>query len=115
VRDLGDYAFCSGSAGCTYWPTSDSFLLLIGPVGRKLPNSWGLHDMHGNAWEWCLEPCPKTQWPEIARLNGEANLRGGSVASSPAFCRSAARYSDEFGPLKAFGFRPVFTLFPRTE
>lgn len=54
------------------------------PVGRKQPNVWGLHDMHGNIWEWCQD------W--FSAEMSLRSVRGGSYFNSARFCRSAQRW-----------------------
>ncbi|MCD6364809.1 MAG: formylglycine-generating enzyme family protein [Planctomycetes bacterium] len=90
------------------------------PVGLKKPNAWGLHDMHGNVWEWCNDRYDKSYYSQAPASNptgpaggDERVLRGGSWASEAARCRSACRNSEEPGfadvcfGYEAYGFRCV--------
>ncbi|MCB1064149.1 MAG: SUMF1/EgtB/PvdO family nonheme iron enzyme [Verrucomicrobiae bacterium] len=81
-------------------------------VGEMKPNAWGLHDMHGNVREWCLDQF-------AAELAGGENPRGpddgsgrigrgGSWGNDARFCRSAYRYWDQaFYRSNVLGFRCV--------
>ena len=69
------------------------------PVGSFPPNSFGIYDMHGNVYEWCVDPWHKDYEgaPREGRVwteNGNDNrspMRGGSWLSGPRNCRSAYR------------------------
>jgi formylglycine-generating enzyme required for sulfatase activity len=88
------------------------------PVGQKMPNAWGLYDMHGNVAEWCHDIYSETSYrrTETKDPHGPATgdrrvLRGGSWRSSEDGCRSSARNSETprfadacFGS-DAYGFR----------
>lgn len=65
-------------------------------VGLTPPNRWGLHDMHGNVEEWCLDwygPYEAdSQTDPVGRADGEFKVtRGGSHNTEPGFLRSANR------------------------
>ena len=65
-------------------------------VGSYLPNQWGLYDMHGNVWEWCLDwhggysDGPVTD-PLGAAQGWSRVHRGGCWSGDARRCRSAYR------------------------
>ena len=85
------------------------------PVGKKLPNPWGLYDMHGYVWEWCADawhddykdaPTDGSAW-----TTGESKdrvLRGGAYPDEPDKQRCAYRHHfDADKSSGAIGFRCI--------
>ncbi|NJN89741.1 MAG: SUMF1/EgtB/PvdO family nonheme iron enzyme [Leptolyngbyaceae cyanobacterium SL_5_14] len=83
-------------------------------------NDFGLYDMHGNVWEWCLDHwhdnyqnAPSNGQAWVSKDEGQSRvLRGGSWDYSPRDCRSASRirYAPNFR-LNVIGFRVVMEQF----
>jgi formylglycine-generating enzyme required for sulfatase activity len=71
------------------------------PVGKKLPNAWGLYDMLGNIWEWTQDhwhgsydgaPSNGSPWLDAsADADADRVIRGGSWGGGAGGCRSACR------------------------
>ena len=80
-------------------------------VGSLPGNAWGLHEMHGNVWEWVQDwygdyPSNAVTDPTGARSGSLRVFRGGSWVIYAQFCRSANRYRNEPGFRRSdLGFR----------
>ena len=100
------------------WPELDDGFPVHAPVGYFQPNGFGLHDMHGNVWEWCRDAYGLYSLP-VHEGDGEREVfdntnrvsRGGGFYHGPIQARSSHRNNSapEFG-INHLGLRPVRAL-----
>jgi formylglycine-generating enzyme required for sulfatase activity len=94
----GEYTYGDGPKGIYRKETTE-----VGSFG--VANAFGLYDMHGNVWEWCLDdwhsnyegaPTDGSPWfngnDNLSQKQGKSVLRGGSWIDLPEYCRSAYRF-----------------------
>lgn len=104
---LGNYAWYSANSNSR-----------THPVGQKLPNPFGLHDLHGNVYEWVQDLYGNypTGWvfdPQGPDSGYNRVFRSGAWSAIGKFCRAASRSSADPGiPFNYIGFRVVLAPQP---
>jgi formylglycine-generating enzyme required for sulfatase activity len=107
AAQLGEYAWFSGNSN------TDDTTIKSHQVGLKLPNAFGLYDMHGNVWEWVWNWWESyTEGAKTDPRDPEAGTnrvgRGGSWGEAAGNLRSALRnYGGPSNRSSLLGFRVV--------
>jgi formylglycine-generating enzyme required for sulfatase activity len=109
----------AGIAGDFAW-TSENCDATTHPVGLKRPNAWGLHDIHGNVWEWCFdwfEPYPASPLTDpIGPATSKYKVfKGGGWNQEAQYARSSSRFMmSPSNGIHFVGFRVVLgPMLPR--
>jgi serine/threonine protein kinase/formylglycine-generating enzyme required for sulfatase activity len=96
------------------WPDLDDGCVVHAAIGSLPPNPFGLHEVHGNVWEWCRDGygnySADTQADPVAPTAGASNrvIRGGSFDYAASGARSAYRNSNSPESQNSnLGLRPV--------
>ncbi len=114
VSQLNDYAWFGAVSGGSAKGESYPHL-----VAAKKPNPWGLYDVHGNVFEWCLDAYqPKLPGGKdpLVELDGVNRVfRSGGYDDPASYCRSADRFNHTPGDKRSYlGFRIVLSQIPST-
>jgi formylglycine-generating enzyme required for sulfatase activity len=112
-----EYPPCGGSTYYCFNP-SGIYLGETTTAGSYAPNAWGLHDMHGNLLEWCLDwygayPGGSVTDPTGATTGSGRVFRGGCWINDAGDCRSAYRFRYDPDYRGSFlGFRVALVSVP---
>jgi formylglycine-generating enzyme required for sulfatase activity len=123
--NIADIRYARTSTGNEPQTPFDDGFAYSSPVGSYPPNAFGLHDVHGNVWEWCRE----TQvWPfETPARDGDGLrhdptatterriLRGGGYTNGPGHARVGYRWPYKIAGDGDVGIRPARPLDPPTS